>query len=231
MLIMKISWSVTKMNKYGKRILLVETFPFRLGSSQMLEESIQYKDGILCLTGRMQYANRKNGNDRIYPRAILEREVNKYAEKIRTNTSYGQCDHPDSDQISLRNAALLVRDLKWVGDQLIGTIQILSNRVGQDLKNIVLKNKGALSISSRGLGSLRRTDKGDEVQDDFELIGWDLVVQPSTPGATFWNDGKINAPIQQKVQKLIQNKPKVMGEKEKLQYLSQQIKKTIERNK
>jgi len=55
----------------------------------MLEESIQYKDGILCLTGRMQYANRKNGNDRIYPRAILEREVNKYAEKIRTNTSYG----------------------------------------------------------------------------------------------------------------------------------------------
>jgi len=70
---------------------------------------------------------------------------------------------------------------------LIGTIEILSNRIGRDITNIVLKNKGSLSISSRGLGSLRRTSEGDEVQDDFELIGWDLVVEPSTPGATFWN--------------------------------------------
>lgn len=219
------------MNKYGNRILLTETFPFRVGQSQMLQESIKYQNGTLLLTGRMQYANKKNGNDRIYPRPILEREVNKYMQKIKSNSSYGQCDHPDSDQISLRNAALLVKELKWVGDQLIGTIQILSNRIGQDLKNIVLKNKGALSISSRGLGSLRRTDKGDEVQEDFELIGWDLVVQPSTPGATFWNDGKVNESIQQKVEKLVQNKPKVMGTRQKLQYLSKQIEKTIKRNK
>lgn len=218
------------MNKYGNRILLTETFPFRVGQSQMLQESIKYQNGTLLLTGRMQYANKKNGNDRIYPRPILEREVNKYMQKIKSNSSYGQCDHPDSDQISLRNAVLLVKELKWVGDQLIGTIQILSNRIGQDLKNIVLKNKGSLSISSRGLGSLRRTDKGDEVQDDFELIGWDLVVQPSTPGATFWNDGKINESIQQKVQKLVQTKPKV-GLKQTILQLSKQIEKTIERNK
>lgn len=219
------------MSKYGNRMLLIETFPFRMGQSQMLQESIKYQNGTLLLTGRMQYANKKNGNDRIYPKHLLEREVLKYMNKVKTNTSYGQCDHPDSDQISLRNVALLVKELKWVGDQLIGTIQILSNRIGQDLKNIVLKNKGSLSISSRGLGSLRRTDKGDEVQGDFELIGWDLVVQPSTPGATFWNDGKINKSIQQKVQKLVQNKPKAFGMKQKLQYLSKQIEKTIERNK
>ena len=218
------------MTKYGTKMLLVETFPFRLGQSEILQESIKYENGTLLLTGRMQYANKKNGNDRIYPRPILEREVNKYMQKIKSNSSYGQCDHPDSDQISLRNVALLVKELKWVGDQLIGTIQILSNRIGQDLKNIVLKNKGSLSISSRGLGSLRRTDKGDEVQDDFELIGWDLVVQPSTPGATFWNDGKINESIQQKVQKLVQTKPKV-GLKQTILQLSKQIEKTIERNK
>ena len=218
------------MTKYGTKMLLVETFPFRLGQSEILQESIKYENGTLLLTGRMQYANKKNGNDRIYPRPILEREVNKYMQKIKSNSSYGQCDHPDSDQISLRNVALLVKELKWVGDQLIGTIQILSNRIGQDLKNIVLKNKGSLSISSRGLGSLRRTDKGDEVQDDFELIGWDLVVQPSTPGATFWNDGKINESIQQKVQKLVQTKPKV-GLKQTMLQLSKQIEKTIERSK
>lgn len=219
------------MSKYGNRMLLIETFPFRNGESELLQESIKYENGTLLLTGRMQYANKKNGNDRIYPREILEREVIKFNNKIKTNTSYGQCDHPDSDQISLRNVALLVKGLKWVGDQLIGTIQILSNRIGQDLKNIVLKNKGSLSISSRGLGSLKRTDKGDQVQEDFELIGWDLVVQPSTPGATFWNDGKINESIQQKVQKLVQNKPKAFGMKQKLQYLSKQIEKTIERSK
>ena len=218
------------MTKYGTKMLLVETFPFRLGQSEILQESIKYENGTLLLTGRMQYANKKNGNDRIYPKHLLEREVLKYMNKIKTNTSYGQCDHPDSDQISLRNVALLVKELKWVGDQLIGTIQILSNRIGQDLKNIVLKNKGSLSISSRGLGSLRRTDKGDEVQDDFELIGWDLVVQPSTPGATFWNDEKINESIQQKVQKLVQTKPKV-GLKQTILQLSKQIEKTIERNK
>lgn len=218
------------MNKYGNRILLVETFPFRMGQSQMLQESIKYENGILLLTGRMHYANRKNGNDRIYPKHILEREVNKYMKKIKSNTSYGQCDHPDSDQISLRNAALLVRDLKWVGDQLIGTIQILSNRIGQDLKNIVLKNKGALSISSRGLGSLRRTDRGDEVQEDFELIGWDLVVEPSTPGATFWTEGKTNESIQQKVNKLIQNKPRITEKQQKIKYLTKQIEKIIKRN-
>ena len=144
--------------------------------------------------------------------------------------SYGQCDHPDSDQISLRNVVLLVRNLKWVGDQLIGTIEILSNRIGRDITNIVLKNKGSLSISSRGLGSLRRTSEGDEVQDDFELIGWDLVVEPSTPGATFWNQGKIHKSIQQKVEKLVQNKPKIMDINQKLQYFTKQIEKTIKRN-
>lgn len=199
------------------RQLLIETFPFITPQSRKrISESIQRtSDGRVLLTGRLQYANKRNGNERVYPRYLLEREVNKYIEnRIRTGLSYGQCDHPDSDQISLQNVALLVRELHWEGDELIGTIELLNNRLGRDLKHIVVENKGSLSISSRGLGSLKRIDDNDVVQDDFELICWDLVVQPSTPGATFYTENKDlrsetkQYNIDQRVSELIDKKKK-----------------------
>ncbi len=226
------------MKKDGRQ-LLVQTFPLNIPSKEIIKQSIKQNNGTLFLTGRLQYANLENGNGRIYPFAILDRQVKKYQQKIKNGTSLGERDHPDSDQISLQNAAILVKQLHWNGNQLIGTIMLLSNDVGRNMKALV-QDGVSLSISSRGIGSLKRTDRGDQVQDDFELIGWDLVVQPSTTGATFYNN-KVKQNIDSKLQKVIENKQKkeinqqkqikklkrLLTKQQKLNYLFDQINKIL----
>ena len=81
---------------------------------------------------------------------------------------------------------------------------LTSNRIGKDMQALV-QDGCTLSISSRGLGSLQRTDKGDQVQDDFQIVSWDLVVQPSTPKASFFNQN-LNRSMDQQVNSLIQTK-------------------------
>lgn len=222
------------MRKDGRQ-LLIETFPLNIPSKDIIQQSIRQNNGTLFLTGRLQHADLENGNGRIYPLEILDKQVKKYQQKIKNGTSLGQRDHPDSDQISLQNVAILIKQLHWNGKQLLGTIMLLSNDVGRNMKALV-QDGVSLSISSRGIGSLKRTDRGDEVQDDFELVGWDLVVQPSTPGATFYNN-KVKQNIESKLQKVIKdkqkqkvNKPdqnkkskKLLTKQQKLNYLIDEI--------
>ena len=149
----------------GNRQLLVETFPLTMPSMQTISQSIKKNNGKLLLTGRLQYADKPNGNDRIYPRTILQRQINKYQNKIRINVSLGQCDHPDSDSISLKNVAILIKQVHWQGNEVIGTIQLLSNSVGRDMQALV-EDGVTLSISSRGMGSLKHKDGRDYVEQD-----------------------------------------------------------------
>ena len=160
-------------------------------SKQDLRQSIKKANGQLLLTGRLQYANKQNGNGRIYPREILQSAIAKYQQKIKLGMSVGQCDHPDSDSISLKNVALLIKQIHWQGDEVIGTILLTSNSIGRDMQALV-QDGVSLSISSRGMGSLKRVETQDIVQDDYQLVGWDLVVQPSTDGATFYNSVRQN---------------------------------------
>ncbi len=192
------------MNRKDGRFLLTQTFPLTMPQVNVIKQSIKKNNGKLFLTGRIQWADHLNGNQRYYPRAVLQREIKKYNEKIKNNMAYGECDHPDSDIVSLKNVALLIKQIHWQGDQVIGTIMLTSNSVGRDMQALV-QDGCTLSISSRGLGSLKRTERGDQVQDDFQIVSWDLVVQPSTPGASFLNQNKS---IDQKVQKLTQSKVK-----------------------
>jgi len=152
--------------------------------SRLNEAERQMKDGgYLILTGIIQSANKKNGNGRIYRRETLQREVEKYQEKIRQNRAVGTLDHEDSNIANLRNASHLVVRTWWDGDDVLGAIKVLKNTPsGQVLEGLV-KDGVSLGISSRALGSLRQTQEGMVVEDDLDLICFDIVSDPSTPEA------------------------------------------------
>lgn len=168
--------------------LLVDTILFS-GLPQKLNESTD-GNGKLIVSGVLQRAEAKNQNGRVYPKKILMREVKKYQEnQIKEKRALGEIDHPDSSIINLRNVCHNVLDVNWKGDDLVGTVEILPTPSGNILKNL-LQAGIRLGISSRGLGSVKEINENTvEVQDDFELIGWDFVSNPSTHGAFMYTSG------------------------------------------
>ncbi len=169
-----------------KRQLLIDTLLFEV-SKEQINESLNKNDGKLIVQGILQRAEIKNMNGRIYPKDILIREVKKYEESfINEKRALGELDHPDSSVVSLKNVSHNILETWWDKDNLMGRIEILSTPAGNILKEL-FKADVKLGISSRGLGSLKKTKvnekEADEVQNDFELISWDFVSTPSTPGA------------------------------------------------
>lgn len=134
----------------------------------------------------MQVAGDLNGNGRVYPKPILEREILKFKDTfIKGKNAYGELDHPESPIVSLKNASHVITDLWWEGDNVMGRVEVLDTPFGNIVKSI-LKAGYAIGISSRGTGSVR--DMGDGsgrvvVNDDFDLVTWDFVSNPSVPGA------------------------------------------------
>lgn len=165
------------------RQTLIETRLFTL-SPQAITEAVKTEQGNLLVEGRLQSAETKNGNGRYYPREILEREVNNYKKgPIAENRALGELDHPDSSIINLKNVSHNIKDVWWDGDDVIGKIEILPTPSGNILTQL-FKNGITVGVSSRGMGSLKPNSNGvQEVQDDFELLCWDFVSTPSTPGA------------------------------------------------
>jgi len=148
------------------------------------------KEGATFLTGVMQRAEAKNGNGRKYPRKTLQREVENYKKIVRDRRAVGELDHPDSDVVNLKNASHIVTDVWWDGDDVKGKVQVLNTPSGQILRNLV-DGGVKLGISSRGLGSVAEASGGETiVQDDFQLICFDFVSEPSTTGAFMMKEGK-----------------------------------------
>ena len=145
-------------------------------------EKYQHDDKTM-LSGTLQRANAENQNNRIYPRPILEREVDKYHEMIDENRALGELDHPDNAVVNLANASHLIKDVWWEGDDLKGVVEILDTPAGSILKSLI-ESGVKLGISSRGLGSTQKNSNGkDIVQDDFQLVTFDFVSNPSTQNA------------------------------------------------
>ena len=165
------------------RQTLIETQLFTL-SPQSITEAVKSEKGNLIVEGRLQAAETKNGNGRYYPRNILEREVENYKKgPIAENRAGGELDHPDSSVINLKNVSHNIKDVWWDGDDVMGKIEILPTPSGNILIQL-FKNGITVGVSSRGMGSLKPGSDGvQEVQDDFELLCWDFVSTPSTPGA------------------------------------------------
>lgn len=200
-------------NRNDGRQLLTQTFTWVFqDNKQDLKQSIKVIDGKLFITGRIQYADKLNGNERYYPRKVLQKAIKNFQPMIDKRLAYCEMDHPDSDIIAVERITALITKIFWNGDQVLGTLQILSNRRGEDIRKVIVIDNGSISISSRGLGSLKRTDRGDQVQDDYQITTWDLVIDPSTPNATFWSQIAIhqNNTIDKKIENLIQKKPQVV---------------------
>ena len=174
-----------KMNKQ----LLVDVRPFEV-STDKINESISENNGKLIVKGVLQRAESKNQNGRVYPREVLLKEVSKYLkEQVTERRALGELDHPESSVVNLNNASHNVIEMHWDGDDLLGTVEVLSTPAGNILKEL-FKSGIKLGISSRGLGSvetIKEDDQGEEdtveVQPDFELIAFDFVSNPSTQGA------------------------------------------------
>jgi hypothetical protein len=178
----------------NKKQLLVETsFDIHKVDLEALKESakVEYdKDGFLYLEGCIQAFNTKNRNGRIYPKEILMRAVNDYIENninqfksFGTYLTPGELDHPDTSTVSGRNISHLVTKIWVEGNKIMGRIKILNTILGKEIQELV-KGGLQLGISSRGMGSISETrDDADIVGEDFELICWDIVTDPSTPGA------------------------------------------------
>jgi hypothetical protein len=183
--------------------LLVEVRPFEI-SREKIHESIKDNDGRLIVKGVLQRAESKNQNGRVYPREVLLKEVGKYLEnQVTERRALGELDHPESSVVNLNNASHNVIEMHWDGDDLLGTVEVLSTPAGNILKEL-FKSGIRLGISSRGLGSvepIKEDEQGEgeedtvEVQPDFELIAFDFVSNPSTHGA-FMNP--VNESVQPK---------------------------------
>jgi len=146
------------------------------------EEKKLVNSGVLILTGIMQKAEALNGNGRIYPKKVLEKELKNYQKLIKERRALGELDHPDDSVINLKNASHLVTDLWWEGEDVMGKIQILNTPSGQVLKALVEADV-KLGISSRGLGTTKDKNGKTYVNNDFQLICFDVVSEPSTDGA------------------------------------------------
>jgi hypothetical protein len=140
------------------------------------------KSGGMMLSGVIQRADAKNGNGRVYPENVLRREVENYKKLIAENRALGELDHPDESVINLKNASHIVTDIWWNGKDVMGKVKVLSTPSGQILKSLV-ESGVKLGISSRGLGSVKERSGLTLVEDDFQLICFDFVSEPSTGGA------------------------------------------------
>ena len=162
--------------------LLVEHIPFKV-DKLLVEVSIR-ENRPLIVKGILQKAGTQNQNGRIYERKILEREVQKYIDgPIKENRALGELDHPDSSVINLNNVSHNIKKVWWDGDTVMGEVEVLSTPAGNILKEL-FRNGITVGISSRGMGSVEEGKDGVlMVQEDFDLLCWDFVSTPSTPGA------------------------------------------------
>lgn len=169
--------------------LLTEWTPFEY-DPKLVKEQREQNGGKLLMKGVLQKSDTLNQNGRVYPRAILEREVRNYQKFIAESRALGECDHPDSSVVELKNASHIVREAYMEDDVCYGTVELLDTPSGKILQSLV-ESGVTLGISSRGVGSTKREGDFDVVQDDFQLICWDFVSEPSTPGAFMMREGRI----------------------------------------
>ena len=153
-------------------------------------EKKEVRNGTLYLSGVMQKANQPNGNGRTYPRNVLMREVENYKKLVREKRALGELDHPEDSVINLKNASHMVTSVWWDGDSVMGKVKVLNTPSGRILQDLVGSGV-TLGISSRGLGSVHESNNGQSVvEDDFQLICFDFVSEPSTPGAYMMKEHK-----------------------------------------
>jgi hypothetical protein len=183
---------------------LFEYYPISLNSS-LLESSNMRPGGLMILKGIViQRANAKNRNGRIYPQDVLRREIDKYIDTfVNHNRALGELDHSQENVVNLKNVSHKINKIYWDGDDVMGDVEILDDpefpagRIAAGL----LRRRIPVGISSRGLGSVTEGRDGTStVNDDFNLLTFDLVSFESTQGS--------NMMLQEGVKMIEENKYK-----------------------
>jgi hypothetical protein len=134
------------------------------------------------IEGIFMQSNKENRNGRIYPRNIMEKEIERYKTLINEKRSLGELGHPSNPTINLNTVSHLITELNFDGDNVIGKAKVLDTPMGKIAKNFIEEGV-RLGVSSRGLGSLKERNGVMEVQDDFHLATVDIVADPSAPDA------------------------------------------------
>jgi len=170
------------------------------------------KNGGLIMTGVIQRADARNGNGRIYSQPILEREMKRYGNLIKERMALGELDHPETSTVMLEKVSHLVTEVWWNGKDVMGKIEVLNTPRGKILQELVNANI-KIGISSRGTGSVREGREGTIVEDDFNLICFDIVSEPSTNGAYMYRQGGVRENKNQNkidtiIQEILQRKGK-----------------------
>jgi len=174
--------------------ILVDTILFE-ASNALIKESIA-ENKSLIVTGVLQRANTKNQNGRVYPAEVLMREAKKYADvQIKERRALGEIDHPENSVVNLNNVSHNIKKMWWDGNDLLGEVEVLGTPAGNILKEL-FRAGIKLGISSRGLGSVKMDENNNNiVEDDFELIAFDFVSNPSTQGAFLHPDSSLNESV------------------------------------
>lgn len=181
--------------------LIIDCIPFEF-SKQSISESLENPNKPFLVKGVLQRAEAKNQNGRVYPYEMMVKEVQKYVDDfVRERRALGELDHPSSEIVNLKNVSHNIIEVHWEGKDLIGTVEVLPTPSGNILRKLFESNI-RLGISSRGIGTVKKDmNEGlDTVQDDYSLIGFDFVSNPSTKGAFMYpiNEGKVLNPVDNK---------------------------------
>ena len=153
------------------------------------------------IEGVFAQTNKKNRNGRIYPKAIVEKAVDKYVtEQVKTKRAVGELNHPEGPTVNLDKVSHLIDDLHFEGDDVVGKATILPTPMGKIVEGL-LDGGVQLGVSTRGMGSLVNQNGAMVVKDDYVLNTVDIVQDPSAPGAFVngimegvewvWNNGII----------------------------------------
>ena len=171
------------------------------------------RNGGMMLSGKLQEADVQNGNGRVYPQTVLEREVKRYAQVVEDRRALGELDHPDSSIVNLANVSHLITEVWMEGPAVMGKAKVLETPSGQILKALV-ESGVKIVISSRGMGSVSERMGKTIVEDDFQLICFDIVSEPSTPNAFMaLSEGKLMNEQAEKSNKIINLMNEIIGEK------------------
>lgn len=188
--------------------LLMDCISFEFVKDNIFEETSRDPMRKLIVKGILQRAGVKNQNGRVYPKDILMREAKKYEENfIKERRAIGELDHPESSVVNLQNVSHNIVEMHWEGEDLVGTVEVLPTPNGNILRELFRSNI-RLGISSRGLGTIKKgmNEDADFVQDDFELIAFDFVSNPSTRGAFMFPSGNLSEGVSNVVKNPITNK-------------------------
>jgi hypothetical protein len=170
------------------------------------------------IEGVFMQSESKNRNGRVYPKAVMEKAVDRYVtEQVNTGRAVGELNHPEGPSINLDKVSHIIESLKWTGNDVVGKARILETPMGNIVKGL-LDGGVQLGVSTRGMGSLEERNGVMYVKDDFHLSTVDIVQDPSAPTAFVngimegvewvWNNGVIQSQVIEKMETEIKKAPR-----------------------